>query len=179
MKRRRFFATGVLVGGVGLTGCLSDDGSTESNGELPGGQERTTDDQTEDCRLAHRREQGKADPIEASAAVNEGNGESTDCGFEAAEKAIEYLDDQLLVELGGASWIQPAYSHTDDQATVWVRATGSDGEMTSCADPKWDFDDAVAVLPTEITLSLTDENGAKYDECSHEVVLEQGTMWEE
>lgn len=182
MNRRHFLTTGVSICGVGITGCLNDDnGSDENNSgtesEGVSSNDSENEDETESCELASREEQGTAEPIERSA-IKDDSG----CGIQAAAEVIDYLDEHLDIELANASWISPAYSKTDEQAVVSVYAQGrssveGDGEITTCPDPEWDFDDALEVLPSEITLILTNEDKEKQDECSHEVVLEQGTMW--
>lgn len=177
MNRRHFLATGVSVAGVGVGGCLTA-GGNENGGDNESERKSTKDIEsddgtgTESCEIKSRERRGNAEPIERTA-IKDDSG----CGIQAASEVIGHLDERLNVELESASWISPAYSITDEQAIVSVYARGSDGEITMCPDPDWDFDDALEVLPSEITLILTDEPGEKQGECSHEVFLEQGTRW--
>ncbi len=122
-----------------------------------------------------------AEPIEESEPISvfDGETETGACGYKAAGVAIDYLDEQLAVELDDAAWIQPGYSVTYDQALVSVYATGRDGEIMSCPASDWDFEEALEALPAELALTVTDEAGKTRNECSQPVVLTQTTIWED
>lgn len=169
--------TAALVGTAGCSGRDDADDSADSGTDADADARSDDDDGSGslDCDITYRHEQGRAEPIETSAANTDDS-----CGLEAARAAVDHVEQQLDTEFD-SSWGRASYrgrpGEEYGEANVSLHAIRNvDGDFVEC--PPLSFDEVADVTPAEVTLTIPDEDGAD-EECTHEIYVDQSIEQEE
>lgn len=125
------------------------------------------------CDLERGTWRGAAGSITTTVTVGEGETAERAAALAAAEAAFAHLDERLDVDLAEKRWIAPGVSHSEAyDAFVRVReGRDREGDVRLCPDSAFDVDDARAVLPGRVVVTVRSGETGGPNEYSHDIEL--------
>jgi hypothetical protein len=188
--RKSLYRRSVVGGFVAIltSGCL--EANSENNNEEMNPDKQNQSDSSGDtpnrCELQSRTGWGEANPIKISIKTNRSDDLAGKCVDTAADAALQKMAEQLDYELevSESDWIQTQWRKSEDEYIAEIvviaeknsNSTG-DGSYRLCPPSTYSFEEALEVIPREVTVTLQFEDDRKNYTCTHRVRLKQSQRY--